>query len=99
MSASRCTLALKADGILAVHVSNRYVDIKPVVRGAAAELGWEVLEIEESDVAARAHREYVAARDVAMRLHRARAQFAITDPETNTVIWTDAFSSLLPLLK
>ena len=31
-------------------------------------------------------------------LDKARA-YALTDPDTNTAIWTDAFSSLIPLLK
>ncbi len=93
-------LALKADGILAVHVSNRYVDIKPVVRGAAAELGWQVLEIEKgSNAAARAiANTWLLVTSNAAFIEKARA-YALTDPDTNTVIWTDAFSSLLPLLK
>lgn len=32
---------LKPDGILAIHISNRYLDLKPVVRGLAREYGFE----------------------------------------------------------
>jgi len=31
---------LKPDGVLAVHISNRSLDLSPVVRGLAAHLGW-----------------------------------------------------------
>jgi hypothetical protein len=93
-------LALRTDGILAVHVSNRYLDIKPVVRGAAAELGYEVLEIrQESDMATRAIAStWLLVTRNAEFIDRARL-FANTDPETSTIIWTDSFSSLIPLLK
>jgi hypothetical protein len=93
-------LALKPDGILAVHVSNRYVDIKPVVRAAAAELGWQVLEIEKGgNTAARAiANTWLLVTANGAFLEKARA-YALTDPDTKSVVWTDAFSSLLPLLK
>ena len=38
--------ALAPDGVLAVHVSNQYLDLRPVVRGLGKELGERVLEIE-----------------------------------------------------
>jgi hypothetical protein len=93
-------LALKADGILAVHVSNRYVDIKPVVRGAAAELGWQVLEIEKRwDTLEKAiSNTWLLVTSNAAFIDKARA-YALTDPDTATIVWTDAFSSLIPLLK
>lgn len=42
---------IKDDGILAFHISNRYFNLKPVVRGIAEELGYEVYMIknDESD--------------------------------------------------
>jgi spermidine synthase len=92
--------ALKADGIIAVHVSNRYLDIRPVVRGAAAELGYEVLEIRrESDTAIRANGStwLLLTRNQEF-LDRARS-FAVPDPETTTLVWTDAFSSLMAVLR
>jgi spermidine synthase len=93
-------LALKPDGILAVHVSNRYVDIKPVVRGAAAELGLQVLEIEKgSNTAERAiGSTWLLVTSNEAFLEKGRA-YALTDPATDTVVWTDAFSSLIAVLK
>jgi hypothetical protein len=92
--------ALRDDGIIAVHVSNRYLDIRPVVRGAAAELGYEVLEIQKSsDSAIRANSStwLLLTRNHEF-LERARP-FAQSDPETTRLVWTDAFSSLMAVLK
>ncbi len=38
---------LKPDGILAVHISNRYLDLKPVVAQAMSEIGWHGRLIED----------------------------------------------------
>jgi spermidine synthase len=92
--------ALKADGIIAVHVSNRYLDIRPVVRGAAAELGYEVLEIRKSSdstIRANGSTWLLLTRNQEF-IERARP-FAETDPETTTLVWTDSFSSLVAVLK
>jgi spermidine synthase len=92
--------ALRHDGILAVHVSNRYLDIRPVVRGAAAELGYEVIEIRKSsDAAIRANGStwLLVTRNQEF-LERARP-YAESDPETSQLVWTDAFSSLMAVLK
>jgi hypothetical protein len=40
---------LKPDGVLAVHISNNYLDLQPVVVGAAANLGKEAVEIVNPD--------------------------------------------------
>jgi len=40
---------LKADGVLAVHVSNKYLDLKPVVRLAADALGKDVRVLDSTD--------------------------------------------------
>lgn len=38
---------LKPDGVLAVHISNRYLDLKPVVARGMAEMGWRGRVIED----------------------------------------------------
>jgi spermidine synthase len=37
---------LRPDGVLAVHISNKYLDLAPVVTGAAMELGKEAVSID-----------------------------------------------------
>ena len=93
--------ALAPDGVLAVHVSNQYLDLRPVVRGLGQELGERVLEIESHD-------------DLELGLDRstwmlisanaafldAAAPFAQPEPAgAPAVVWTDAFSSLLAVMK
>jgi SAM-dependent methyltransferase len=41
---------LKPDGVLAVHISNRYLDLAPVVAQAMAEMGWHGRVIEDEGV-------------------------------------------------
>jgi len=92
--------ALRPDGILAVHVSNRYVDIKPVVRGAAAELGLEVVQIEKgsSGVTRAVGSTWLLVTANEAFLEKARL-FAVEPDDTPPVVWTDAFSSLIAVLK
>ena len=40
---------LKDDGILAIHISNQYLDLIPVTVGLAKELGWEAVLIDSDD--------------------------------------------------
>jgi hypothetical protein len=40
---------LKPEGVLAVHISNRYIDLKPVLAQAAASLGKKTLLVESED--------------------------------------------------
>jgi len=92
--------ALREDGILAVHVSNRYLDLTSVVRGLAAEQGRQVLAIETGDDEERsldgstwmlvtANADFI----------EAAAPFAEPAASTRSIVWTDAFSSLLQVLK
>jgi hypothetical protein len=41
---------LKPDGVLAVHISNRYLDLKPVVAQGMADIGWHGRVIEDDGV-------------------------------------------------
>jgi SAM-dependent methyltransferase len=41
---------LKPDGVLAVHISNRFLDLKPVVAQAMSEIGWHGRVIEDDGV-------------------------------------------------
>lgn len=93
--------AMAPDGILAVHVTNRYLDLRLVVRGLAAEIGKDVLQVRRDE-------------DPALGLERttwmlvtgndtfatAAASLAEREPPgAKVVVSTDAFSSLLGVLK
>ncbi len=38
---------LKPDGVLAVHISNRYLDLEPVVSQAMADIGWSGVKVDD----------------------------------------------------
>jgi hypothetical protein len=94
---------LKDDGVLAVHISNRYLELAPVVQLAADSLGKKAWEI-ESDDEDESH--IYLARWV---LVSGRAEIA-TDPPTGPAgaaiarrpglrMWTDDYSNLLRVLR
>jgi hypothetical protein len=92
---------LKADGILAIHVTNRYVDLIPVVARLATELGKPVVYIENEDDDERgvdssdwmlmtSNRAFLEQEDVAASANEISEQGPL---------WTDDFSSIFALLK
>jgi hypothetical protein len=93
--------ALRDDGVLAVHVSNHYLDLPPIVRGLAAEQGWQVVMIETADDTARAldSSTWMLVTNNAALLEAASPAVTEPEPGARTLVWTDAFSSLLQVLK
>jgi hypothetical protein len=92
---------LARDGVLAFHVTNRYLDLKPVVRGAAAALALEAEHVPSPDQG------MVWAADW-MLVARGRAFFEDEVvsaaslprlPRSGQVLWTDDWSNLLRVVK
>jgi hypothetical protein len=88
-------------GVLAVHVTNRHLDLKPVVRGVAGELGLLTEHVPSLDhglewgsdwmLAARDRTPFADEQIAAALLPRA--------PGARELHWTDAWSDLLGVLK
>jgi hypothetical protein len=90
------------DGAIAVHVSNRFIDLEPVLRGIAERLGLKWVRIHNK--ADRAKVIYSADWIVLSRneeLMRELAPFAARrpPPSRRSVLWTDRRSSLFDVLK
>ena len=89
------------DSILAVHISNRYLDLSPIVFRLAAEVGLNAMIVSDSgDTGAggNASSWVVLAKDAEVFGSTA---FANTDswvPTASEHIWTDDYSSLLPVI-
>jgi hypothetical protein len=93
---------LEPDGILAVHITNRYLDLSDVVRVLAAELGKEAVWVEDPDehfytdsndwCLVTENREFLDHPAV-----RARVT-AWPRAEPRPVLWTDDYSNLLDVL-
>jgi spermidine synthase len=100
---------LQPQGILLVHVSNRYIDLVPVVAAAAAQGGWKaaVRRYEPSEE----ELERYASTSVWIALSRdpqklenlfadsAGEQWQLLQPTPGFAGWTDDYASILPLLK
>ncbi|TLD44575.1 MAG: hypothetical protein FAZ92_03163 [Accumulibacter sp.] len=95
---------MRSDGILAVHITNRYLDLQPVVAAAAAKLGLSVLVVELEPAAG----DVFCRRSLwALIVRPARAaglQTAIggarpLPARAGFTAWTDGFSNLLGILK
>jgi len=96
---------LAPGGVLAVHVSNRHLDLRPVVRASAVRLGWQTITIEDAPeeeerpwgesstwiLAGNDHAWFAAS---AVRLRAAPAEFP-----PRAVVWTDDRADLLGVLK
>lgn len=102
--------AMQPEGILLVHISNRYIDLKPVVAAAAHKDGWSaaLLRYTPSD----AERRRNATLSVWIAMSRSEQSLdrliAAGDPPSaweplvprpGFAGWTDDHSSILPLLK
>ncbi len=89
---------LAPGGVLALHISNRALDLDPVARGMARYLGWRAVQINSTDDSATGES---AARWVLMSsnqgfLERRQSSGWSGSPP---ILWTDDFASLWHVLK
>ncbi len=85
-----------ARSVIAVHVSNRYLDLEDVVQAAGAASGFEAVQVEHDLV------DNDTERTTWMLLARDRAALVVygdTYAGTDTAPWTDASSNLLGVLR
>ena len=93
---------LKPDGILAFHVSNRYLKLIPVVESLAndAELNLLLIESEDDGDYASASSWVLLSRDPSVLEHPELVDAATFDYETLKIrMWTDQFSNLMEVLQ
>ena len=95
---------LKPDGVLAVHVSNRFLDLKPVVYGAAEHFGMAAALINADD---EGKEELVSSswilvtRDKAF-LQEPAIQGPASEPDASPIVlrhWTDDYSDLFRIIR
>lgn len=93
---------LKPDGILAVHISNRYLDLEPVLEGEAKALGKTAREMDTEDDDAT---DVFAATWILLVAPPAQFDSALVAASTplhstkNVRLWTDDYSNLFKILK
>src|SRR5262249_27235934 len=98
---------LKPDGVLALHISNRYLDLKPVVAQAMADLGWQGRLIEDDGDS---EPYYTGTTWTVLSPNEEffkNKNFAGTEtsiitpllPKPGFLAWTDDFSNIIEILK
>jgi hypothetical protein len=99
---------LQPEGVLLVHISNRYLDLEPVVAAAAAAGGWEALMLsyrpgEKAPLNATSSVWVVLSRspdsiDAIVAARGAFAMWKVLSPKRGFAGWTDDYASILPLI-
>ena len=92
---------LAADGVIAIHVSNPYLDLTPVVRGLGRHFGLKVAQLahrpEDDDDVLESSTWLLLTRSG--RMHDALRAFGPPDSGTRVVLWTDDLHDLASLLR
>lgn len=96
---------MKPDGVIAVHISNRYLDLRPVVEGLAKHFGLHLATISDNP----SEDDWWLYRTTWCLLSRDPKRLSApeitevmdepSDATAKTVIWTDDHASLIPVLK
>jgi len=94
---------LKPGGVLAVHISNRYLDLVPVVQQAARHLSLELRQVEnDDDDDAGVYRSdwmLVSASPAAFEGKELKEAADRIDAVPRVRLWTDDYSDLYRILK
>jgi hypothetical protein len=92
---------LKADGVLAVHVSNKYLDLTPVVKLAAVSVGKDARLIDTEDEANDVFGStWVLVTGNSSLFDKPLLKTALLVPRSDRVkLWTDDYSNLFRILK
>ncbi|MFO1413410.1 MAG: fused MFS/spermidine synthase [Burkholderiales bacterium] len=93
---------MKPDGVIAFHVTNRYLDLVPVVEGIAHELGLAALWIDDpgADALANSSSWVLLAKDPKRLADPRLTEFATPIfPRRDWRVWTDDFNNLVQVLK
>ena len=99
---------LSVEGLLMVHVSNRFMDLRPVIAAAAASGGWAAAMREDQPGPAEAATFQSASTWIALAPNRAMIAKLVTaspapwrplQPRPGFAPWTDDYGSILPILK
>ncbi|MCA9582100.1 MAG: fused MFS/spermidine synthase [Myxococcales bacterium] len=94
---------LKNDGILVIHITNRFIDLRPIMRSIAKDADALAVQIDRRGSSRRAtsHSVWVAFsrdRDGILGSERIARDTELLSPNGLAIRWTDDHTSLLPLL-
>ena len=95
---------LAPSGILALHISNRSLDLEPVARGLAQHLGWSarmVIGLFDSNIGESNSRWVLLAEkaETLEKYHIRETLLSLRGPRRSIITWTDDFASLWHVLR
>lgn len=95
---------LKTDGVVAFHVSNRYLDLSPVLGNAAEQLGvaaYQRVDTYGDKTQGRGGSNWIVlTRDpVIMRWFASQPEWTLAPTRPDIPVWTDDFASVLPVFR
>ena len=91
---------LRSGGLLLVHISNRVFDLRPVVRGAADDLGWQAIYASKGGaVEGGSSSQWVALTADSARVEALQRQKGWGPLPDRSITWTDDYSSVLSVLR
>jgi tRNA A58 N-methylase Trm61 len=94
---------LASDGVLAVHISNRHFDLRPVVEGLADHFGMTVVDVvtghPDDDPQERSASNWLLLSKDAAALSGPIIQEAAEPPQEKRLLWTDHRNNLFEVLK
>ena len=92
---------MKPDGVIAFHVSNRYLDLKPVLARLAETRGFNMAWVRDADSRGATISDWILlTKDAAFLAHPKVANRTTAIPPLRTRrVWTDDFNNLLQLLQ
>ena len=93
---------LKDDGLLLIHISNRYLDLEPITRALAEHLNWDAISIDSDgdDSVGVYTATWIIITDNKEFLAQEEVQEVTTAWEDNVdpLLWTDDFASLWQIM-
>ncbi|HET7839966.1 MAG TPA: hypothetical protein VFM21_00080, partial [Terriglobia bacterium] len=96
-------LHLKPEGVLAVHISNNYLNLEPVVEHAAAWFGKQVIDVtnpnDDSMGVFRSNWILIASQPESLAAPEMRRASVPLARSPSFRLWTDDYSNLLRILK
>jgi hypothetical protein len=94
---------LKPDGVLAVHISNKYLNLRPVVEGAAIQLGKQAVLVHHEIALAEGIYPstwiLISGRDGFLGREQIERAGTVLSGSRDDVLWTDDYSSVFSLLR
>jgi hypothetical protein len=89
---------LKEDGILAINITNRYLDLRPVVRGAAEEVGKEAVWVVLTGSGKTSLSNWILITSNPEFVHSPAVEKARRPLPRETLVWTDDYSNLVEVV-